>query len=161
MTTKELINQLTELLEPAAEANGFELVAVEIVGGKGTQVVRVLLDRRDGTDIDAISSASHWVSDLLDETDPISAPYVLEVSSPGIDRPLVKRADFARFAGETVSIKVLNDGKKATHKGVLVGIEGDDVTVDVDGEHVHVPYETIQKARLKGVVDFGKERGQL
>ena len=161
MTTTELLKQLTELLEPAAEANGFELVAVEIVGGKGTQVVRVLLDRQDGTDIDAISSASHWVSDLLDETDPISAPYVLEVSSPGIDRPLVKRADFARFAGETVSIKVLRDGKKATYKGVLVGIEGDDVTVDVDGEHVHVPYETIQKARLKGVVDFGKERGQL
>jgi len=161
MTTTALISQLTELLEPAAESHGFELVAVEIVGGKGTQVVRVLLDRRDGTDIDAISSASHWVSDVLDETDPISAPYVLEVSSPGIDRPLVKRVDFQRFAGETVTMKVLVGEKKTSRKGVLLGIEGDDVILDTDGERVHVPYETIQKARLKGVVDFGKERGQL
>jgi ribosome maturation factor RimP len=161
MATAQVVARLTETLEPEAQAHGFELVAVEVVGGRGTQVIRVLLEREEGTDLDAISSASHWVSDLIDSVDPMSAPYVLEVSSPGIDRPLVKRTDFARFAGETVSMKVMRGEKRASVNGVLLGIEGDDVTVDVDGERVCVPYETIQKARLKCVVDFGKGRGQL
>jgi ribosome maturation factor RimP len=161
MTKPDLAAQLTELLEPAADEHDLELVAVEIVGGRGTQVIRVLLERNEGTDLDVIGSASGWVSDLIDEFDPMNAPYVLEVSSPGIDRPLVKQSDFSRFAGQTVRMKVLRGEKRASVNGILVGIEGDDVTVDVDGESVCVPYETIQKARLKGVVDFGNERGQL
>ena len=161
MTTTDLAVRLTDLLEPEAQAHGFELVTVEVVGGRGTQVIRVLLEREESTDLDAIGSASRWVSELLDAADPISAPYVLEVSSPGIDRPLVKPADFARFAGETVNMKVLSGQKRSSVSGVLVGIEGDDVIVEVDGDRVCVPYETIQKARLKGVVDFGKGRGQL
>lgn len=161
MTKVDLATQLTELLEPETSARGFELVAVEVVGGRGTPVIRVLLERNEDTDLDAIGSASRWVSDFLDEADPIGGHYVLEVSSPGIDRPLVKRSDFERFAGETVRMKVLREEKRASVNGVLVGIEGDDVIVEVDGERVVVPYETIQKARLKGVVDFGNERGQL
>jgi ribosome maturation factor RimP len=161
MTKTDLAAQLAELLGPEADEHGFDLVAVEVVGGRGTQVIRVLLERNEGTDLDAIGSASRWVSDLLDEADPISGHYVLEVSSPGIDRPLVKRSDFERFAGETVRMKVLRGEKRASVNGVLVGIEGDDVIVDADGERMRIPYETIQKARLKGVVDFGNERGQL
>jgi ribosome maturation factor RimP len=161
MTKTDLAAQLAELLGPEADEHGFDLVAVEVVGGRGTQVIRVLLERNEGTDLDAIGSASRWVSDLLDEADPISGHYVLEVSSPGIDRPLVKRSDFERFAGETVRMKVLRGEKRASVNGVLVGIEGDDVIVDADGERARIPYETIQKARLKGVVDFGNERGQL
>ena len=161
MTKTDLAAQLTELLEPEAASHDLDLVAVEIVGGRGTQVIRVLLERNEGTDLDVIGSASRWVSDLLEAADPINGPYVLEVSSPGIDRPLTKRGDYARFAGETVRMTVLRGEKRASVNGVLVGIEGDDVTVDVDGERVCVPYETIQKARLRGVVDFGNERGQL
>jgi ribosome maturation factor RimP len=161
MTRTDLASQLTTLLEPEASAHGMELVAVEIVGGRGTQVIRVLLESREGTDLDAIGLASRWVSELLDEADPVSTPYVLEVSSPGIDRPLVKRGDFARFAGDAVRMKVLRGEKRASVNGVLLGIEGDEVVVEVDGDRVCVPYETIQKARLKGVVDFGQGRGQL
>jgi len=161
MTTTELANRLTELLEPEAEAHGFELVAVELVGGRGTQVIRVLLEREEGTDLDAIGSASRWVSEMIDEADPISAPYVLEVSSPGVDRPLTKLRDFDRFTGQDVRMKVLRGEKRASVNGVLLGVEGDDVIVEVDGEPMHVPFGTIQKARLKGVVDFGKGRGQL
>ena len=161
MTKVDLATQLTELLAPQASAHGLELVAVEVVGGRGTQVIRVLLERNEGTDLDVIGSASGWVSDLLDEFDPMSAPYVLEVSSPGIDRPLVKRGDFVRFAGETVRMKVLKGDKRASVNGVLVGMEDDDVIVEVDGDRVCVPYVTIQKARLKGVVDFSNGRGQL
>lgn len=161
MTTTDLAASLTELLEPEAEARGFELVAVELAGGRGTQVIRVLLDREEGTDLDAIGSASRWVSDLLDSADPISGPYTLEVSSPGVDRPLTKLRDFERFSGSEVRMKVVRGEKRASVNGVLAGVEGDDVVVDTGGEHVRVPFVTIQKARLKGVVDFGKGRGQL
>ena len=161
MTTTEVAARLTALIEPEATAHGFELVAVEILGGHGTQVVRVLLESGEGTDLDAIGSASRWISDLLDEADPIEVPYVLEVSSPGVDRPLLKREDFVRFVGQSVNIKVLRGDKRASVKGELLGMEGDEVIVEVDGDRVCVPFETIQKARLKGVVDFGQGRGQL
>ena len=162
MQTTELLSRLTEALEPEAAVRGFELVAVEQAGGKGTPVLRVLLDREAGLDLDAVASANEWVCTVLDELDPFSRPYQLEVSSPGIDRPLTKRDDFVRFAGQTVNLKVQADAeRRKSWTGELVGIEGDDVVLTIDGERVCVPYETIQKARLKGVVDFGRERGAV
>jgi ribosome maturation factor RimP len=154
VNTTDLVLRLTALLEPAAADHGLELVAVEIAGGKGTPVVRVLLEREGGIDIDAIAGASRWISELFDAEDPIKGAYTLEVSSPGIDRPLVKRADFERFVGENVNLKVTIGDKRKSWQGVLLGMEGDDVVLEVDGERVKVPYDTVQKARLKGVVDF-------
>jgi len=160
MQTTELLARLTAALEPEATAHGFELVAVEQAGGRGTPVLRVLLDREGGPDLDAVASANAWVTEILDAQDPFAHPYTLEVSSPGIDRPLTKHDDFARFVGQTVNLKVQGAEKRKSWTGELVGIEGDDVVLTVDGERVAIPYETIQKARLKGVVDFGKGREQ-
>jgi ribosome maturation factor RimP len=159
--TNDLAARLTALLEPAAVVHDLELVAVEIVGGKGTPVVRVLMDRDGGIDIDSITNASRWISELFDAEDPIAGAYTLEVSSPGIDRPLVKPADFERFVGENVHLKVTTSEKRKSWQGVLLGMEGDDVVLEVEGERVKIPYDTVQKARLKGVVDFGKERGAV
>lgn len=161
MTKNDLVARLTELLEPHAKEQGFELVAVELAGGRGTPVVRILLDREKGLTLDEVASANYWITQVLDEEDPISTPYTLEVSSPGVDRPLTKPADFVRFAGETVNLKVQVDEKRKSWTGVLVGMEGDDVLLDVEDQRVRVPYETILKARLKGVVDFGKGRGAV
>ena len=123
-------------------------------------VIRVLLDREGGIDLDAICSANRWVSEAIDEADPMRGPYTLEVSSPGVDRPLRKREDFERFAGETVTVKAKPAGQGARRwTGTLVGLEGDDVVLDVDGETVRVPFDSVQKARLKGVVSFNRERG--
>lgn len=157
----DIARKLTELIEPVAEQNGFELVAVEQSGGRRAMVIRVLLDREGGVNLDAICEANRWVSELLDEADPISGPYTLEVSSPGVDRPLRTREHFARFAGETVTIKARATGtSRGTWTGQLVGIEGDDVVLEIDGERVAIPYDTVQKARLKGVVSFNNnERG--
>jgi ribosome maturation factor RimP len=160
MTTVDIAAKVSALLEPEAEAHGFELVAVELSGGRGTPVIRVLLDRTDGVNLDTIGSASRWVSETLDTTDPMSGPYVLEVSSPGIDRPLVKRADYTRFAGEQVSIKYAREAKRASVTGTLMGLKDDHVVVESEGQSVRIPFEDIQKARLKGAVDFGKGRGQ-
>lgn len=160
MTGEKLANRLIELLEPVAEVNGFELVTVEVSGGRSAPTVRVLLDREDGLDIDAICSANRWVSDVLDDADPIPGSYTLEVSSPGVDRPLRTREQFARFAGETVTVKTApHKGSRSSWTGVLQGIDGDDVVLDVDGQAVRVPFDSVMKARLKGVVSFVNEGG--
>jgi ribosome maturation factor RimP len=160
VTSTDLIERLTALLEPAAIDNGYELVAIEQAGGKGTPIIRVLLDREGGLNLDAIAAANRWITEILDAEDPIKVPYTLEVSSPGIDRPLVKRADYERFVGENVHVRVLASEKRRSWHGVLLGMEGDDVVLEVEGERVRIPYETVQKARLKGVVDFGREGEQ-
>jgi ribosome maturation factor RimP len=158
--TTELVSRLTAAIEPEAAAHGLELVAVEQAGGRGTPVIRVLLDREGGVDLDVIASANEWVTEILDREDPFAKPYTLEVSSPGVDRPLHRREDFTRFSGETVNLKVEVAEKRKSWTGVIESMEGDDVILTVDGERVAVPYETIQKARLKGAVDFGKGREQ-
>jgi ribosome maturation factor RimP len=160
VTKTDRIARLTALLEPSAVEHGYELVAVEQAGGKGTPIIRVLLDREGGLTLDAIAAANSWISEILDAEDPFNGPYTLEVSSPGVDRPLVKRADFERFIGENVHLKTVAGEKRKSWHGVLLGIEGDDVVLDADGERVKIPYETVQKARLKGVVDFGREGEQ-
>lgn len=163
MVTTDLVGRLEELLEPIAIRHGLELVAIETAGGRHALIVRVLLDKEGGMDLDAICAANRWISDTLDEVDPIPGTYTLEVSSPGVDRPLRKREDFVRFAGETVVLKTRpGRGARTAWTGVLVGLEGEDIIVDVDGEIVHVRFEDIVKARIKGVVDFGgtdSERG--
>jgi ribosome maturation factor RimP len=161
VTKIDLVERVTALLDPVAAEHGMELVAVEVAGGRGVPVLRVLLDKEGGIDLDAIAAASRWTSELLDAEDPVAGGYTLEVSSPGIDRPLVKPADFERFAGENVHLKIVSEGKKRSVHGVLLGMEGDDVVVEVEGERTNVPYEQLQKARLKGAVDFGKGRGAV
>jgi ribosome maturation factor RimP len=160
MGRNDLVEKLTALLEPLAAEHGLELVAVEQSGGRKSTIIRVLLDREDGLDIDAICEANNWVSDALDEADPFTGPFVLEVSSPGVDRPLRTREHFERFAGETVSVKTtVHSPARSSWSGTLVGLEGDDVLLEVDGERVRIPFDTVHKARLKGVVSFNPERG--
>lgn len=159
MQQSALVTQLVDLLEPEAAKHGFELVAVEQAGGRRTPVIRVLLDREGGVDLDAICSANEWVTALIDEANPISGPYTLEVSSPGVDRPLRKLGDFDRFAGETVTVKTRSANERNAWTGTIVGSSGDAVVLLVDGEEVRVPFGDIVKARLKGVVDFSGRKG--
>ncbi|MBI5230771.1 MAG: ribosome maturation factor RimP [Coriobacteriales bacterium] len=154
-----MVTRLIDLLEPEAEKHGFELVTVEQAGGRRTPVIRVLLDREEGIDLEAITAANRWVSELLDAADPIGGPYTLEVSSPGIDRPLRKLSDFDRFAGETVSVKTRGHGGRNAWTGTLVGTSGEDVLLDVNGEELRVSFGDIAKARIKGVVDFSSRKG--
>ncbi|NTW27871.1 MAG: ribosome maturation factor RimP [Coriobacteriia bacterium] len=160
MQQDNVVSRLTEALAPEAEAHGFELVAIEQAGGRGVPVVRVLLDREGGINVDDLSAANEWISAVLDAENPFSRPYTLEVSSPGIDRPLVRKADFERFAGQTVTVWSKNDERRSTRTGVLAGLDGDDILLDFDNERHAIPYDSVQKARLKGALDFGKGREQ-
>ena len=154
-----LADELIALLEPLAGSHGLELVAAETVGGHKHQVVRVYLDRDGGIDIDAIADANEWISDALDGVSRLSGPYTLEVSSPGIERILRKREDFARFAGEHASVQLAQpiDGRSKL-TGQLVGLEGDDVVIEVDGKEHRVAFGAIERARLK--VDFDSANGR-
>ncbi len=157
MAIGDLARRVEELLEPEAAANGFELVAVEQAGGRHVPVIRVLLDREGGITIDDLAAANAWVSAVLDESDVVPGSYTLEVSSPGIDRPLRKLADFERFAGETANVKTRAASTgRTTWTGRIEGVEGETVVLDVDDQRVAIPFNEILKARLKGVVDFGK-----
>lgn len=160
MAQTDIVQTLIDLLEPAAQKHGLELVTIEHTGGKKSPVIRVLLDAEGGLDIDAICEANRWISELMDDNDPMPGPYTLEVSSPGIDRPLRTREHFERFVGETVTVKIKPVyGERTAWTGTLVGVDGDDVVIDVADEQVRVPFQSVQKARLKGVVDFKNEGG--
>jgi ribosome maturation factor RimP len=160
LQTTHVTERLTEALAPEAEAHGLELVAVEQTGGRGMPVIRVLLDCEEGIGLDTVAGANEWVSAVVEAQDPFTHPYTLEVSSPGIDRPLTKPVDFERFAGQTATIKSGGVQNRHTWTGTLVGLDGDDVVLCVDGSDTRIALEAIQKARLKGVVDFSKGRGQ-
>lgn len=147
--------QLLDALSPRAEAEGVEIVTVEIVGAKKAPTIRVFIDTPDGVGFDELASAQAWINAIMDELDPFPGAYSLEVSSPGIDRPLRTLEHFARFAGQTAVVKTSRplDGR-SSFSGAIVSAEGDEVVLDVDGEHVAIPFDGIKRAHLKGTIDF-------
>ena len=148
--------QLLDALAPRAEQEGVEVVTVEVAGAKKAPTIRVYIDTPDGVSFDELSSAQAWINDIMDELDPFPGAYMLEVSSPGIDRPLRTPEHFARFAGETVTVKTTGpiDGR-SSFTGELLGFEDGCVMVAVDGaDAFRIPYDNIKKARVKGTIDF-------
>jgi len=143
------VDGLRSVLEPGIRALGFELVDIEYTTAGGRNVLRIYIDHPEGITVDNCATVSRQVSAVLDVEDPIPEQYVLEVSSPGIDRPLVKREDFERYAGETVKVRMSEavSGRK-NFKGTLVGVEGNAVLVDVDKERYSLPMARIERARL-------------
>jgi ribosome maturation factor RimP len=142
-----------ELLDPLAVSHGLEIVAVEVVGPAKSPVVRIYLDRDGGIDLDILTSANRWISEALDEVTDLAAAYTLEVSSPGIERPLLRRSDWERFTGQRAALKVAPavDGHSSL-TGTVRGLEGDDVLIEVASDIHHVPLAHVTRARLK--VDF-------
>lgn len=129
---------------------GYELVGVEyqLNGNHGT--LRVYIDREQGVNLDDCAEISHQVSAILDVEDPIQQAYDLEISSPGLDRPLFKLADYQRFAGQMVKIKLLSglDGRR-NFKGMILAVnESSEVLVEVDGTEFRLPFADIAKANL-------------
>jgi len=160
MTDKDLTTQLTELLEPLAIENGFELVAVEIAGADHQPIVRVFLDKDGGIDLDAVAASNEWVSAALEDHDGLSGPFVLEVSSPGIERPLRTLDHFKRFIGSDAKIKTSRPlESRSAFTGTIASVEGDEVVLESDGDTYRIPMDAIRKARLKVDIDFGNDKG--
>ncbi len=157
--SEALVARLEALLEPRALQHGYELVAVELAGGQGSPIVRVYLDREGGVDLDAIVAANEWVSATLDDADPIEGAYTLEVSSPGIDRPLRKIEDYQRFAGSVATLKTRPVEGRTRFTGRIERLDGDVIVLDIDGTSVRIDFGDVRNARLKGDVDFGQGKG--
>ena len=151
----QMRDALMRLLEPPIEALDYELVDVEFAREGQGGVLRIFIDRRaenpgNGITVDDCARVSHAVSELLESEDPIKGHYTLEVSSPGFDRILRKRAHFERFVGERIfaELKLPINGRRR-FAGVLKSIAGDSIVMDVDGQAHELPLERIQKARLR------------
>jgi len=133
--------RLAEIITPAIEGLGFELVRVRLMGGK-TRILQIMADRPDGgIGVDECGDISTAVSAVLDVEDPVEENYVLEVSSPGIDRPLTRLKDFEMWKGWEARIETseLIDGRRR-FKGALAGVEGDEVLITIEeaGEEVTI-----------------------
>lgn len=155
MAEADIAVRLKGLLGPKARAEAFELVTVEVAGAKHAPLVRVYLDREGGLDIDAIAGANAWVIPVLDEVPELAGRYTLEVSSPGIDRPLCTLGDFERFTGSNAKVDCTRpiDGRKH-FTGTITGVEGEDVLLDADGTTYRIPLDAVSKARLQAEIDF-------
>lgn len=142
-------HKLTDMLRPAVEETGKELLGVEFISAGNHSVLRIFIDHENGIDVDDCAEVSHQVGAILDVEDPISSEYSLEVSSPGLDRPLFEKAHFAAVIDETVEVKIsmpLNGRRK--FKGKLVAIENDNLIVMVDNEEYELVISNIDKAHL-------------
>lgn len=140
---------IRNLIEPVVESLGYELVGVEFLPQGRHGLLRVYIDAEEGITLDDCQRVSHQLSGVLDVEDVIRGQYSLEVSSPGLDRPLFTEAHFQRFTGQEAKLKlgVPIDGRKKL-KGVLQGIDGDKVMIEVEGEVLAIPFNTIDKANL-------------
>ncbi|TNE44927.1 MAG: ribosome maturation protein RimP [Sphingomonadales bacterium] len=145
------IDVLTQLIEPEAKALGFDLVRVKIFGGEDA-TLQVMAERPDTRQltIDDCAALSRRLSDMLDEKDPIESAYRLEVSSPGIDRPLTRLKDFADWAGHEARVNVAEavQGRKQ-FKAVLAGLDGDTILLDdLKLGRVEIGFDNLHSAKL-------------
>ena len=145
--------EIIDALEPRAAERGIDVVDVEVVGATKAPCVRVRIDHADESlatiSLDEVTAETEWISVALDELDPIPSSFTLEVSSPGMARPLRKPRDFERFAGETVAVSLTPGEGRRRYTGVLLGIEEGTVALEVDGERVELPFDDIRKCTIK------------
>ncbi len=141
---------LTNLIGRTVTGMGYELVGVEYQGRGGSgALLRVYIDSVDGITVDDCADVSHQLSGVLDVEDPIRGEYDLEISSPGLDRPLFTREHYERFAGSrvTVKLRIKLDGRRR-FEGILKGVDDDAVLVEGEDGLFRLPLGGIEKARL-------------
>jgi ribosome maturation factor RimP len=152
-----ITERVRAIAEEAARSCGVELVHVEIAGTKRDSVLRIYIDKDGGVTLDDCGTVSQGIEDVLDEQDLIPSRYVLEVSSPGIERELYSLADFVRFTGHLAKIKTkIEIAGQKTFVGVITSVDGNEIGVDDRTKgSVTIKYEDVDKANLK--IDLAKE----
>lgn len=154
MAEESVESQVRALLEKRSASHDIDIVDVEIVGSHKAPCVRVRIDyvdeSRDTITLDEVAQETAWISDALDEADPFEGAYSLEVSSPGLDRPLSKARDFERFKGETIALTLnISEGRKR-YTGELLGlVDNDHFAMTSDGERFEFALADIKKCKIK------------
>src|SRR5579875_1379545 len=144
------VQALARRVAPALDELGLECLGIEWVPGRGEGLLRLYIDRAGAAvTVDDCEAASREISALLDVDDPIPGHYVLEVSSPGIERPLFNAAQFARFIGAEakVTLKLPRDGRRRL-RGRIAAVDGSNIRMDVDGGRMDVAEDEIESAHL-------------
>jgi ribosome maturation factor RimP len=143
------VSHLEPILAPVIEAAGFRLVRLRLMGGK-RKTLQVMAERADGSmNVEDCADLSRALSDFLDHEDVVEGDYLLEVSSPGIDRPLTRLADFSRWSGHEAKLELAAaiDGRKR-FRGRLLGLDGSEVVIDTGGTRLTLPFRSIAEAKL-------------
>ncbi|MGC8720311.1 MAG: ribosome maturation factor RimP [Thermodesulforhabdaceae bacterium] len=146
---KDFVDELRSMIEPVINAEGVELLDLEFRRERQGYVLRIFIDHPDGITIDDCSRVSSTLSDFLDVADPIHHTYHLEVSSPGLDRPLRKPAHFERYVGSIITVKTLSSiSNRKKFKGFLRAVSESEIVVECDGVSFTIPLESIDRANL-------------
>ena len=144
-----LEQRLTEMFTPSVEDLGYELVGIEYIRAGSHSTLRVYIDQETGILVDDCAAVSRQISALMDVEDPITNEYTLEVSSPGLERPLFNAAHYATFAGEEVKIQLrMPIQNRRRWKGIIDSVEGEIICVNVDGTLERFALSNIQKANI-------------
>lgn len=147
---KTLSEQIEAIITPTINGMGFDVVLVKLLEGRQSQTLQIMAERPDGgISLDDCAQISRQISAVLDVEDLISSEYRLEVSSPGIDRPLVRLRDYAAYVGHAAKIEtVLPVNGRKRFSGPLKAVEGNDIIITVDGKDHTLPFADIQSAKL-------------
>ncbi len=146
---RQVPEKLHSIVENVVTSLGYELVGIEYLKQDGGGLLRVYIDKDQGIMLDDCQAVSHQLSGVLDVEDPIPGNYNLEISSPGMDRPLFKASDYQRFAGNRVKVRLARaQGGRKNYKGVLQGIEDDEVILEMDGQEIRLSLANIEQSRL-------------
>ncbi len=143
------MSHLEPILTPAIEAAGYRLVRLRLMGGK-TKTLQIMAERPDGTmNVEDCAVLSHALLDFIEREEPIEGEYELEISSPGIDRPLTRLMDYSRYAGHEAKIELTApvDGRKR-FRGQVLGLDGTDVLMETQGQRAKFPFKGIADAKL-------------
>ncbi len=140
---------LLDLLEPEVVALGYELLGIELNQNGNGSILRVYIDKSDGIVVEDCVRVSHQIAGVLDVEDPVHGNYELEVSSPGLDRPLFTIEQIKKFIGETVKIKLYekHNGRKR-FVGILSSVDDEEIVINCEDKEYNVPFRLIERARL-------------
>ena len=157
LTHKE--QSLFAALAPQAQQKGIEIVTVEVTGSKKSPTVRVYIDTDHGVGFDELSEAQSWINETMERIDPFPGAYMLEVSSPGVDRPLRTPEHFNRFAGQTAVVSTAKGiDVRSRFCACIVSADDEKLVLDDAGKMIEIPFELIKRAHLKGVIDFNANK---
>lgn len=160
MDFKDLRNKALLVLEPSAQKHNFELVDVALSGSTKNPTLTVFLDNGGENTLEQLAPANEWVEEEVEKANLFEGGYILEISSPGINRPLRTLKDFERFARQKAEIKIAAEkGERSLFKGTLAGVEDGTILIETENGLEKINYEQVIKAHLHVDIDFKSLKG--
>lgn len=161
MDNQLILKNVEDLVAPVLGNLGYDLIEREFLMDNGRYVLRLYIDKKDGVTIDDCARVSRGIEDLIDIEGVIPVSYTLEVSSPGVNRPIRRREDFDRYVGSPVRLKTLHPvNGRSNYKGLLRRMDGNDIVMLVDGVEHRIPFSELSKARLESD-DFSFKKNSI